>query len=87
MRPLFHDYPAEQECWILEDEFLFGPEILVAPVLERGARSRKVWLPAGASWVDAWTGKAVASGKWLDVEAPLDRIPVFRKAGSKVRLA
>jgi alpha-D-xyloside xylohydrolase len=87
MRPLFHDYPGEPEAWGIEDEFLFGPDILVAPVVEKGARTRKVWLPVGASWVDAWSGKAVASGKRMDIDAPLDRIPVFLRAGAKVKLA
>ena len=87
MRPLFHDYPGESETWTIEDEYLFGPDILVAPVMEKGARGRKVWLPVGAKWVDGWTGKAVASGRWFEAEAPLERIPVFLKAGSKVKLA
>jgi alpha-D-xyloside xylohydrolase len=86
MRPLFFDYPGESGLWDIEDELLFGPDILVAPVTEKGARSRRVWLPAGASWLDAWSGKPVASGKWLDADAPLDRIPVYLKAGSKVKL-
>lgn len=57
MRPLFFDFPADAECAAVEDQFMFGPDILVAPVVEEGQRQRRVYLPAGASWTDAWTGE------------------------------
>ena len=64
MRPLFLDFPADPACWEVQDQFLFGDDILVAPVVTEGARERRVYLPAGAAWRDAWTGApaAAASG-------------------------
>jgi alpha-D-xyloside xylohydrolase len=77
MRPLFCDFPEDPEAAGVEDQFLLGPHILVAPVLEAGARSRRLYLPAGRDWLDAWTGVAHRGGCWLEVEAPLGLIPVF----------
>jgi alpha-D-xyloside xylohydrolase len=59
MRPLFFDFPADAACYEIEDEYMFGPDVLVAPVLEQGQTSRRVYLPAGAEWTDAWTGELV----------------------------
>ena len=86
MRPLFVDYPDDPSSWVVDDEFLLGPDILVAPVLDAGARSRDVYLPPG-SWSDAWTGAAVEGARQVSVEAPLDRIPVFVRAGADVPVA
>jgi alpha-D-xyloside xylohydrolase len=77
MRPLFFDFPADPACYEVEDQFMFGPDILVAPVLEQGATSRSVHLPAGAEWCDAWTGATHAGGVTLTAAAPLERIPVY----------
>jgi alpha-D-xyloside xylohydrolase len=85
MRPLFVDFPGDPVCESVEDQFMFGPEILVAPVLAAGARERKVYLPAGADWLDAHTGAAHAGGQWLVASAPLHTIPVFLKAGSQLQ--
>jgi alpha-D-xyloside xylohydrolase len=77
MRPLFVDFPADQRAWDTDDEFMFGPALLVAPVAEYQARCREVYLPAGSGWTDAWTGATAEGGQQLTVEAPLDRIPLF----------
>lgn len=79
MRPLFVDFPADADCLAVEDEFLFGPDILVAPVTAAGVTSRDVYLPAGADWTNAWTGERHSGGQTLTVAAPLERIPVFLK--------
>ena len=76
MRPLFFDFPDDPTCYAVEDQFMFGPDILVAPVLEQGATSRLVYLPEG-EWYDAWTGEAYAGGAALTAAAPLARIPVY----------
>ena len=82
MRPQFVDFPNDPLCYSIEDEYLFGPDILVAPVLEAEACSRKVYLPASTSWKDPWTGQQYEGGQWIEVPAPIETIPLFLKAGS-----
>ncbi len=77
MRPLALAYPNQEEAWDCDDQFLFGPDLLVAPVYEMGARKRTVWLPADATWTDVWSGETFAGGQCLDVQAPLEQIPLF----------
>lgn len=77
MRPLFYDYPQDENCWEVEDEYMFGPNILVAPIMELGQRSRDVYLPSGAEWTEVASGKVYEGGQWLCCDAPLDLIPVF----------
>ena len=87
MRPLFLDFPADPVSWQVEDQFLFGPDILVAPVVTEGARERRVYLPAlpdGTSWLDAWTGAGQPGGQWVTAPAPLDTIPVFLRSDGSV---
>jgi alpha-D-xyloside xylohydrolase len=81
MRPLFVGFPADEECWRIDDAFLFGPDLLVAPVLELGVRGRAVYLPAGASWTDTANGAVHIGGRVIEVTAPLSRIPVFSRNG------
>lgn len=80
MRPLFYDFPDDPLCRDVADAYLFGPDILVAPVLEPGARSRRVYLPAGTDWREAESGARHAGGRTIEVEAPLGRIPWFVRA-------
>jgi len=77
MRPLFYDFPQDESNWAVEDEFMFGPDLLVAPVLYEGARSRQVYLPAGVTWTDAWSGQKFEGGQWLTADAPLERMPLY----------
>ncbi len=86
MRPLFVDFPADAASWLVDDEFMFGPDILVAPVLSPGQRSRSVYLPAGVSWTNAWTGETVSGGQTLTVDAPIERIPIFTLESADVPL-
>ena len=53
MRTLFYMYPQDKKCWDIEDEYLYGPDILVAPILEAGQKTREVYLPAGENWTDS----------------------------------
>jgi alpha-D-xyloside xylohydrolase len=85
MRPLFFDYPDEGELYGIDDEFLFGPDIVVAPVVQPGATGRRVYLPAGSSWIDARTEERVDPGVWFEAEAPLELIPVYLREGATVR--
>lgn len=87
MRPLFVDYPSDARAWEIEDEFLFGPDILVAPVYQAGSTEREVYLPAGQVWVDAWNGERVEGGRTVVVATPIDRIPVYLREGATVQIA
>ena len=84
MRPLFVDFPQDPDAWRTEDEFLFGPDLLIAPVLEPGACMRDVYLPAGRTWVTAGTGDRHEGGDIVRVPVSLDRIPVFASEGADV---
>jgi len=82
MRPLFVDFPDDDGSWKVEDQFMFGPDLLVSPITELGKRSRQVYLPSGTQWTNAWTGECHQGGITLEVGAPIESIPVFLKAGS-----
>lgn len=79
MRPMLFDFPEDETCWNLETQYMFGPDYLVAPVLEAGAQTRRVYLPAGR-WQNIDTGEEHAGGLWIDAPAPLDVIPVFKRS-------
>ena len=86
MRPLLLEFPDDGAAWEVEDQFMLGPDLLVAPVLEAGATAREVYLPRGETWHDAWDGASHPGGGRIRAEAPISRIPVFRRAASTVRL-
>ena len=81
-RPLVMDWRTDPRTWNLGDQFMFGPALLVSPVLKAGAEKRSVYLPAAAAWYDFWTGKSLSGSQDIDAEAPLDRMPLFVRAGS-----
>jgi alpha-D-xyloside xylohydrolase len=81
MRALAMDFPADVRAQNIGDQFLFGPAILVNPVTEPGATSRHLYLP-NAEWYDFWTGRVTMGGVAVDAAAPLERIPLFVRAGS-----
>lgn len=83
MKPLFYDYPADKTCWEIADEFLFGHDLLVAPVLYAGERTRTLYLPEGR-WCEYETGKVYDGGCTITVDAPLNRVPLFIKEGKTV---
>ncbi|HEX3571570.1 MAG TPA: TIM-barrel domain-containing protein [Acidobacteriaceae bacterium] len=82
MRPLPMDFRADPLTWNDGTEFMFGPALLVNPVTEAGAAARRVYLPANTTWYDFWTGEKLEGGKHLMAAAPLDRIPLYVRAGS-----
>ncbi len=86
MRPLFYDFPEDMGAWEIEDEYMFGPDILVAPVTEAKQEEKEVYLPAGPAWTDAWTGQVYEGGERVRVSAPLDRIPVFTANGYELAI-
>lgn len=81
MRPLFYDIPEDQKCWDVEDEYMFGPDVLVAPVMYADMRQRSVYLPKGSIWTNYWTKETVEGGQEITVEAPLSEIPLFTRNG------
>ncbi len=84
LRPLVLEFQGDPGARDVRDEFLLGPSLLVSPVTSYQERSRPVYLPAGASWYDFWTGAEAAGGQTVDAAAPFDRIPVHVRAGSIV---
>lgn len=86
MRPMFYDFYEDEKCWEVEDQYLFGPDLIVAPVMEAGATTRKLYLPKDTKWTDAYTKKVYEGGQWIEVEAPLEIIPVMIKEGKHYKI-
>jgi alpha-glucosidase len=83
VRPTWLDFPDDAEAWEESDEHLLGPDLLVATVMEQGAETRMVRPPAGAEWIDLWTGARIAGGMPTILAAPLDGPPpLLARAGS-----
>ena len=83
LRPLLLDFPEQPESYAEEDCFLLGERLLAAPVLDRGATTQRVWLPACTEgWYDLWTGQHHAGGATIEVDAPPGRCPAFLRGGS-----
>lgn len=83
MRHLVFEHPTDARVFGVSDEYYLGADLLVAPVVERGARKRRVVLPAG-SFIDFWSGGRFDGPAVFEVDAPLDAIPVFARAGAIV---
>ena len=86
MRALFLQYPTDPEAAKYEDEYLFGPDLLVAPVFEAGAKKRSVYLPAGDDWREVHTDAIYAGGQSVMADAPIDVIPLFVRVGADLPL-
>jgi alpha-glucosidase len=85
LRPTFYEFEDDPRAFADSDDFMLGPNLLVASVVEAGQRRRSVYLPAGpGEWVDFWTGRRVAAGKTVSAPAPLERIPLFVPAGAMI---
>lgn len=82
IRPLLFDFGADSRTMSIGDEYMFGSDLLVAPVIEANARSRKIYLPSGAKWTDVHTGKVYNGGVEVECDAPLDIIPLFFRDGA-----
>jgi alpha-D-xyloside xylohydrolase len=82
MRALVMDFPADTAGRRRGDEFLFGPSLLVAPVTEYRARRKSVYLPAGSGWYDFYSGRYQPGGQTVTAEAPLERLPLYVRAGA-----
>jgi alpha-D-xyloside xylohydrolase len=86
MRGLFMDFGADPAVAAIGDEYMFGPALLIAPVVEQGMTTRSVYLPAGTDWYNFWTSEKVHGGQRITVEAPIDTLPIFVRAGSVLPL-
>ncbi len=84
MRPLYFAYPADPNATNVEDEYLLGDDVLVAPVFAPGVTQQQVYLPQGDTWREIATEKTFEGGCTVTAKATLDTIPVFVKAGTDV---
>ncbi len=83
MRPLFYDYPEDKKCFDIGDEYLFGDDIIFAPIVERGCVSRTVYLPEG-EWIFTRDKSEYAGGRSYEVNANLDEYIAFVRKGAEV---
>lgn len=86
LRPLVMDWRTDTKVEDIADEYMFGPAFLVSPVWQQDAAERDVYLPAAPTWYDFWTGEKITGGQERQVNAPLDTLPLFIRAGSIVPL-
>lgn len=90
IRPTFFNFPDDARCFEDCDDFMLGDALLVAPVIEQGARRRRVYLPqlpTGEQWFDFYTRAPMAAGAVHEVDAPLNHLPLFARAGAQIPLA
>ena len=81
MRPLVMDFRADVRADNIGDQFMYGPALLVNPVTEPSARTRELYLPRGR-WYDFWDGTVMEGGRIMEAKAPLERLPLYLRAGS-----
>lgn len=86
VRPLVYEYPADKHVRNIFDEYMLGSFVLVAPVIAPGKEAREVYLPDG-DWYDYYTGEKYSGGRYILADAPLDKVPVFIKAGAIIPVA
>jgi alpha-glucosidase len=84
LRPLWFEFPGDAQTALVDDEYLVGSDLLVAPVLQQGSTKRRIYFPHGASWIDWWDGSRHDGGTSEFVAAPLSRLPLFVRAGASV---
>ena len=87
MRTLFFEFPEDKKAWETEDVYLLGRDLLIAPVMEKGAEKREVYLPAGTNWVNAWTKETQSGGQSITADAPIYQIPVFYRESAASRFS
>ena len=82
MRPLVMDFANDEKVYEIADQYMFGPAMMVNPVIEAGAKSRSVYLPVDSMWYDFWTGKTFEGGQAVETKASIETMPLFVRAGS-----
>ena len=86
MRGMFYEFPDDPQCADLADQYMYGPDVLVAPVVQAGALEREVYLPAGSTWTEIHTGIEHPGGEWVTAGAGLDVVPVYVRDGARPEL-
>jgi alpha-glucosidase len=86
IRPLLYEFPGDPRCRTESFAFLLGPNLLAAPLTEPGARRRRVYLPSGTAWIEVPSGLRHEGGKDAEVEAPLEKLPLFAPEGAVIPL-
>ncbi|EOD00792.1 glycoside hydrolase family 31 protein [Caldisalinibacter kiritimatiensis] len=81
MRPLFYHYQNDEKTHNINDQFLYGENIMVCPIVRPGADRRMIYIPEG-EWYDYWTGEKIEGGQYIIKEAPIDILPIYVKAGA-----
>ncbi len=81
-RPLMLHYENDQTTWNIHDEYLYGQDLLIAPVHKSGLLHWRLYLPMGETWIHIWSGKEYSGGSWIEVPAPIGEIPAFYRKGS-----
>jgi alpha-glucosidase (family GH31 glycosyl hydrolase) len=81
VRPLFVNHPDDPICWEIDDAYMMGDCLLIAPVMKKGALQRDVYLPEG-TWYDFWTDSTNIGNRWHTIQAPLDHLPIFVRGGT-----
>ena len=82
-RPLFLHFEEDARTYAIQDAYLYGPDLLVAPVWQAGKAEWTTYLPEGADWAHVWSGRRFAGGQEVTVESPLGQPPVFSRDGSR----
>ena len=83
MRPMFYEYPDDEVCYTLGDQYMFGSDILFAPIVNQGQTDRRVYLPAG-TWVNVNDKQEYEGGKFVDAHAELHQFIAYVKKGTEV---
>lgn len=88
LRPVALEFPSDPGCRGVELQYMLGPDLLVCPVFSESPEPVGVdlYLPRDTSWVDWWSGESLTGGRWLHVEVPLERLPLYRRAGAEIPL-
>ncbi len=87
VRPLFYEFPGDSTGYSIDNQYMFGDDILVVPVVNRGQKKKEIYLPNGENWYDMWTNSSYEGGKKYIFDLNLETIPIFIKAGSFLPIA
>ncbi len=77
MRTLFYQFPKDKTAWEVDDEYMFGGDILVAPIMQKGVREKTIYLPKGKKWVDVWSKQVYDGGEYVNIPVTIENMPLF----------